>query len=343
MKKQPSQIAIMNQATPAQRDGYWDLIKAFLITFVIWGHCIQFLHVPGSELLTSYWESACFKGIYLFHMPLFIFISGYFAAASIRRHGLPTLSRYACRLMIPAVTYALFHIALCLIVKAPVRHPWEELANLWFLVVVFECTCLYFTIRRLRFPYKAACLFLIPSAVAACQQFFPILIPAASHLAYLWPFFLVGAWAQEGGLSSHDIPKKAGILFAAIIPCALCVSPTLFVYNTPLGFSLSSLYCALLRTLIATVLSLGFLGVGKCVERMASFPLVSGVAKATLALYVLHVFFFGVVRVILPRGIPHLHAALVPLIAAVVVLLLYGLYLVLRRIPVLSLLLFGEK
>lgn len=276
-------------------------------------------------------------------MPLFIFISGYFAAASIQRRGFPTLRRYACRLMVPAVTYALVHIVFCLVSKTPVRNPLEELANLWFLVVVFECTCLYYYIRRWYPPYKIATLFLIPFVVAACQQFFPLLIPAAAHLAYLWPFFLVGVLVQERGVSSHDIPKQVSFLFLAIIPCSLLVSPSVFVYNTPLGFSLHSLSCTMIRTVIGCVLGLGFLGFGKCVSRIAAFPLVAGIAKASLALYVLHVFFFGILRILLPHGIPNLHALLVPLLTFVIVLILYALYLLLRRIPILALLLFGEK
>ena len=56
----------------SKRIHLWDNLKCFLILFVVIGHFV--------ELYTT--KSSLFKGIFLFiysfHMPLFIFISGYF-------------------------------------------------------------------------------------------------------------------------------------------------------------------------------------------------------------------------------------------------------------------------
>ena len=56
-----------------QRDGYFDTLKFVLMLFVIYGHAIVF-GLKNSDLI---------KGIYIFiytfHMPLFIFVSGYFS------------------------------------------------------------------------------------------------------------------------------------------------------------------------------------------------------------------------------------------------------------------------
>ena len=50
-----------------QRNPYWDTLKAMLIVLVVLGHT--------GTAMGNKWLSV----IYAFHMPLFIFISGYFS------------------------------------------------------------------------------------------------------------------------------------------------------------------------------------------------------------------------------------------------------------------------
>lgn len=64
---------------PVIRDESFDFIKGFLIFLVVWGHVIQFFYT-GNSL-----ENPILIWIYSFHMPLFIFISGYFALYTIRK------------------------------------------------------------------------------------------------------------------------------------------------------------------------------------------------------------------------------------------------------------------
>lgn len=60
------------EGTIAQRDYTWDALKFVLIVFVILGHWLEY----GLDLFPN---RAVFNYVYLFHMPLFIFISGYFS------------------------------------------------------------------------------------------------------------------------------------------------------------------------------------------------------------------------------------------------------------------------
>lgn len=57
-----------------------DLLKAFAIYLVIWGHAIM-------HFQPHYEESICFLIIYSFHMPLFMMLSGYFATSSMKLGG----------------------------------------------------------------------------------------------------------------------------------------------------------------------------------------------------------------------------------------------------------------
>ena len=56
-----------------KRDLYWDSLKFVLIFFVVYGHIIAHY----SEL--SRINMATYNYIYLFHMPLFVFVSGRFS------------------------------------------------------------------------------------------------------------------------------------------------------------------------------------------------------------------------------------------------------------------------
>lgn len=55
-----------------QRDSFFDVLKFVLIVFVILGHVIE-----GN--LSNYYIRLLYTYIYSFHMPLFIFVSGYFS------------------------------------------------------------------------------------------------------------------------------------------------------------------------------------------------------------------------------------------------------------------------
>ncbi|MBR1625808.1 MAG: acyltransferase family protein, partial [Bacteroidales bacterium] len=58
-------------ALVGQRDSFFDGLKFVLITLVVLGHSI-------GPVSTVYPLSVIYDFIYFFHMPLFIFVSGYF-------------------------------------------------------------------------------------------------------------------------------------------------------------------------------------------------------------------------------------------------------------------------
>lgn len=55
-----------------ERDSFFDSLKFFLIALVIFGHCIEI----GTRTRIGL---ALYNTIYSFHMPLFVFVSGYFS------------------------------------------------------------------------------------------------------------------------------------------------------------------------------------------------------------------------------------------------------------------------
>ncbi len=65
-------IPTARELQKGQRSPYWDNIKGILIFLVVFAHCLYGL--TEKDLI-----SAIVKGVYFFHMPAFVFVSGYFS------------------------------------------------------------------------------------------------------------------------------------------------------------------------------------------------------------------------------------------------------------------------
>lgn len=70
-------LAISSILTPisGERESYWDNVKGILIILVLVGHFIM-----AQPQMNGVWNA-----IYFFHMPAFIFVSGYFSIRSVLR------------------------------------------------------------------------------------------------------------------------------------------------------------------------------------------------------------------------------------------------------------------
>ena len=79
------------------RDSYWDNLRGVLITLVVCGHlCEQY--IDDSNLLRHLWIV-----VYSFHMPLFIFVNGYFARRSSKPAGAKSLRMLKYYLLMQAL------------------------------------------------------------------------------------------------------------------------------------------------------------------------------------------------------------------------------------------------
>lgn len=74
----------MDTAKFTDRNIYLDVVKVFTIVCVVLGHCIQY--GSGKTYLNGglFFDDIVFKIIYSFHMPLFMIISGYLFAFTIK-------------------------------------------------------------------------------------------------------------------------------------------------------------------------------------------------------------------------------------------------------------------
>lgn len=91
-------------ASVAKRSQYFDNAKFILIFLVVFGHVISPLKEKDSFLITLY------SGIFLFHMPAFIFISGFFSKNFRKKgHFLKIVKHVLVPYFIFQVIYSLFY------------------------------------------------------------------------------------------------------------------------------------------------------------------------------------------------------------------------------------------
>lgn len=125
------------------RDINIDAIKGIAICLVVIGHIIQFVYLPD-----DYSDNVLYRYIYAFHMPLFMFVSGYLVFMSGKRINLQWLKRKFCHLVVPfvcwiplnyflKVQYNKFSFGEFVIVSF--RDLYKAL---WFLWILFLCCCL---------------------------------------------------------------------------------------------------------------------------------------------------------------------------------------------------------
>lgn len=123
---------------PHERIALYDNIKGVLMLLVVFGHVAHPVHNSNPIL------SACFDVIYLFHMPLFVFVSGLFAKGAYR-DGKLNVNRiisflvlgFAFQLALAYVNGARFTLArICAFTSA----PWYLLAMAyWHALIPLLC------------------------------------------------------------------------------------------------------------------------------------------------------------------------------------------------------------
>lgn len=84
---------MQNSIPDPGRDHQFDNIRLILIFFVIFGHLIEYFAAGG----------ILYRWIYSFHMPVFIFVSGYFAKFDPKK--------IVCNILVPYVLLQILYTA----------------------------------------------------------------------------------------------------------------------------------------------------------------------------------------------------------------------------------------
>lgn len=139
----------MQNSIPASgRDHQFDNIRLILIFFVIFGHLIEYFAADG----------ILYRWIYSFHMPVFIFISGYFAKFNPKK--------IVCNILVPYVLLQILYTAFdhLLYGNAPFRLQFTTpYWLLWYLLSLF---CYYLLLPLIDTDRASVQLFVFLACVA---------------------------------------------------------------------------------------------------------------------------------------------------------------------------------
>lgn len=249
------------------RDNRFDNLKAFLIFSVVLCHLF--------ELFSSTLKYRIYIFIYAFHMPLFIFISGYFAKFDIKN--------ILTKLLYP---YVIFQIIYCLFTGNKIQFLTPHWI-LWYLM------CLILWSLTLKFVSKKPYLALILSIVLAILSGYIEQIEKPLSLARFfsfYPFFIMGYISRSKKLS-FDFKGKSvvGALFLilsfALTKAVLPYIKTSWFYHSE-SYSASG-ETALFRVILMAIALLwcfGFL----LVAPKKKLPVITDTGRYSICVFLLH-------------------------------------------------------
>ena len=195
------------------RDIGLDNTKGFLIFFVVLGHLLSNRIFLSSNSDASYYYYLHVT-IYSFHMPAFIFISGYFSRGS--EYDRYYLEKLAKTLLIP---FLVFNSIIWVFDSEPINNVLAARAHMWYLLSLFFWRLIVHPFSRIRCSFGLS----IILAVAVGFSDLSINLSAARTVA-LFPFFLAGYNFKPRYFDSiKRLPKAFYIILIIASVFTVCV------------------------------------------------------------------------------------------------------------------------
>lgn len=271
-----------------------DNLKVILIFFVVFGHVIEYYINYNSILMTLY------IFIYIFHMPLFIFISGYLSKNFYK------MKRKAIRnLLIP---YIIFNMIWYTAVYIGTRRAMFSVLypgwTLWYLLSLF------FWRITLKYLIKFKHILLLSFIAGVLVGLIPSIgsILSISRTIVFLPFFLLGYYTTEEHLEKIKSFKSeyaiTGILVFLLVAIYIVKNDLFnykFLYNS---YSYNALEVSLFEgTIFRIFLYFGAIIFSICVINLVprKEQFFSKIGKATMNIYVFHIYLVMLVYFFIPK------------------------------------------
>lgn len=270
-----------------KRIEYIDSLKFFAIFLVILGHVVQYgIHYKNRD---GYLDNPVWSFIYSFHMPLFIFISGFFASHALKYDILSLIKGKAINILLPSFVW------ICTMEFLHKRLPTDITLfynNYWYLNTLFVCILITYIIQKYYFKYRYV-LYLL-TYLLLCLTW------GGYYVSYLFPFYIFGdIFNRKMGLLFR---RKNLFLFSSLFMSIILYIVgkwnghyTFYESNNVLfyGSSLNTvgilimLYRLFLSMSIVLFIFTLFSIVGNKVSRLS---LVRNIGKETLGIYLISVY-----------------------------------------------------
>ena len=306
-------------SSSSQRMPYWDNLKGLLIFLVVLGH--------------YFWQYREYSGmlgmvlaIYVFHMPAFVFISGYFSKSE-KSTSAETLVKFL-------IWFVFLNYSMMFYAYAAEHRP-ISLSQLyyssWYLLAIF--------LYRLTLPFCRRIPFVIPLSIAISLGigFCPYDVFALGKIIALYPFFIIGAKVttktMEGFVASLKTHFRIGraVLPGVAILCEWLILRHIVTLQDVIWGSYGSASAAA-RRLLVLVLAGSVTVILLALTPHTHLPLVAKWGRNSLAIYVTHRIF----TLLLALAFPFLGASILGwlalLIACMVSMMVLGSDTVSRRV-----------
>ena len=261
----------------SSRNGLFDNLKCLLIFLVVFGHMLEPQTGGGVNFL--------YLNIYSFHMPAFIFVSGWFSRNS-------TWKKTVTKVLLP---YLVFQVIYLLYAGLPVQF-YSPYWILWYLFALFVWR-LFLPLVRLRKPIASV---LWPVAVVAsllCGYTDKVGYDfALSRVLVFLPYFLLGyclAEHREGLLDKvRTLPSRI-LSLGAVLICAGFFYHARFVFQRQWTFGAFTYeFTGSSPKIRLLLLGIALLWIWFLLAWMPErpVPLLAAVGRNTLFVYLLHGF-----------------------------------------------------
>jgi len=254
------------------RDKRMDSVKYWLIVLVITGHVVQcFKVIPECELIWIW--------IYLFHMPLFIFVSGYFSQKKSRRALKTSIWKLAEPLIIYQIIGLIFIVHSFTLIDI-ITPCWV----LWYLLGL-----IYWRLMLQIIPDKVLnkpkLILSVTICISILAGFLPFndILSIQKTLSFL-PFFFLGYYMRDKNLFLPKIYKPLCLLFL-ILSFAIPLFYSQYLGSLTHDGSYVCYYDAIRRLIVfglSIPMSLAFINV--CINR----PWIARQGQLTMQYYIYH-------------------------------------------------------
>jgi fucose 4-O-acetylase-like acetyltransferase len=284
------EVSLLVQKT---RDVYFDNAKFLLMVLVVFGHFLQ----PFISDQPIYKDLYYF--IFIFHMPAFILIAGYFSK-NIGKQG--SLKKIVKKLILPYLFFQFVYSVYYYLIGLQSSFNWDFLVpqwSLWFLISLSLWQLSLYFFRKIT-PFLSIFLSISISLLAGYLPFFDQLLTLQRTLTFL-PFFIAGYYlsSQQIDWFKHSSFKYWSVLFLSVVYLFLHYDQIMNKYwvfgSQPYeDFLMVPEFGAAIRCLILFLSILGITGfLGIVPDREMFF---SKWGKNTMVVYLMQGFFVKGVR-----------------------------------------------
>jgi fucose 4-O-acetylase-like acetyltransferase len=297
----------MNPKASHVRNEYIDYLRGLLVFLVTYGHTIQYVTYQNNA--PAFFNDPIFKLIYIFHMPLFMVVSGFVSFYAIERSSaFDTIEKRFHQLIVPIISWAVISRTALAFTQLDVKDSktFESLLLLpklivhatlegfWFLWCVFGSILIILILKRLDFNRFLGLLL---------TSFVILFLPESGNLylfKYMFPFFCAGYLLSKNSdlYSQRTVNSfKLGLGLAVSTVCFLLWHQETYIYVSKMGLYPGNFSNITLRYFSGFVLSLTFV--------MLSFTLFSNkikhsfvceLGKNSLAIYILQTYVFFIIE-----------------------------------------------